>query len=320
MDNKPVLSALLITYNQARFVVRALESILAQQTTFPIEVLVGDDCSTDGTSDTISRFAVDSRVHIFRRPCNLGATKNLYDLQMRARGTYIAYLEGDDYWNVPYKLQRQVEFLESHRSFIGCTHRCEIVDENGNSYKRQRLNWVCRKSVYTLKDFKGLMLPGHGNALVHRNIFLDSQGKYKELVTLNPLIADRSLILLLASMGPIFRFSNCMGSYRIVRKGEKLTATAMAYSENENCVRDDYVYTNALEAYAKNVLRVDGGFEHHKRDLFVSAVYRMILHPEEHNREIAMEILDQGCWPLYLMYLPIGAAKKLLNKLLRRDM
>lgn len=318
MDEEPVLSVLMIAYNQARFVGRALESILEQQTDFPIEVLVGDDCSTDGTGEAIALFGADPRVRVLRRDHNLGATKNLYDLQIRARGKYLAYLEGDDYWDDPCKLQRQVAFLESHKSFVGCTHRCRIVDENGDLYKRQRLNWVCRKRVYTLKDFRGLMLPGHGNALVHRNIFRESQGKYEKIITLHPLIADRSLILLLASMGPIFRFSACMGCYRIARTGKKENATALAYSGNDGCVWDDYKYTRALEAYAKDVLNVDGGFERHKKELFVSAVYRVLLRPDKENRRIAGEILGQGNRLSYLAYLPAGFLKKILDKLLRR--
>ena len=318
MDEKPVVSALLITYNQSRFVGQALESILKQQTSFPIEVLVGDDCSTDETYDMIAPFVADPRVRMFKRTHNLGATRNLYDLQMHAEGRYIAYLEGDDYWKDPRKLQRQVEFMESHPAFIGCTHRCEIVDENGDLYGRQRLNWVCRKQVYTLGDFKGLMLPGHGNALIHRNIFRESRGRYEKIITLNPLVADRSLILLLASMGPIFRFSTCMGCYRIVRTGAGKNATALAYSENDSCVWDDYRYTKALEACAKEVLGVNGGFEFHKKDLFVSAVYRALRRSDEGNRRVVREIWSEGNQLSYLAYLPAGFFKKTLSKLLRR--
>ena len=318
MDKEPVVSVLVITYNQAKFVEHALESVLGQETAFPIEILVGDDCSTDGTSGIITQFTADSRLRVFQRPCNLGATKNLYDLQTRARGRYIAYLEGDDYWKQPDKLQKQVEFLEKHKEYIGCTHRCEIVDENGDSCKKQRLNWVCQKQIYTLKDFKGLMLPGHQSTLVHRNIFRSSQERYKDIITLNPLIADRSLILLLVSFGPIYRLSECMSCYRVVQAGRGENATVVAYSGNANRVWDDYVYTKELEAYAKSVLDVDGGFEHHKKDLFVSAVYRVLREPNRVNRRVAKEILREGNLFLYLVYLPIGFIKKTVNRLFYR--
>lgn len=318
MNKEPVVSVLVITYNQAQFIGHALKSILEQQTDFPIEILVGDDCSTDGTGGVVLRFAEDPRLRIFQRSCNLGAARNLYDLQTCARGRYLAYLEGDDYWTRPDKLQKQVEFLESHEAYIGCTHRCEIVDENDSPHERQRLNWVCRKRIYTLRDFKGLMLPGHENTLVHRNIFRGSQGRYEDIITLNPLISDRSLILLLASFGPIFRLPVCMSCYRIIRTGKKENATAVAYSENADRVWDDYMYTNGLEAYAKGVLSVDGGFEHHKKDLFVSAVYRALRQPGKEGWTVAQEILRRGDQLAYLTYLPFGCAKKLLDKLMRR--
>lgn len=315
MEKEPVVSVLMITYDQARFVSQALKSILEQETTFPFEVLVGDDCSTDGTGDRVAQFAADERVRIYHRSQNLGATKNLYDLQMRARGKYLAYLEGDDYWSNPRKLQMQVDFLETHSEFIGCSHRCEIVDEKGSLYKRQQLNWVCRKQIFELQNFKGLMLPGHGNALVHRNIFQGSQGKYEDLITLHPLIADRSLILLLASMGPIFCLDKSMSCYRLIQS-ERKNATAVIYSENANRVWDDYVYTKALEEYAQKMLGVDGGFLHHKKELFVSAVYRAFQWPGPENRAVARKILEEGNTPLYLFYLPFGVLKKIKDKLL----
>lgn len=317
MDKEPVVSVLVITYNQAQFVSQALESILEQETTFPFEVLVGDDCSTDGTGDRVAQFAADERVQIYHRSQNLGATKNLYDLQMRARGKYLAYLEGDDYWSDPHKLQMQVDFLEEHSEFIGCSHHCKIVDEKDALYKRQRLNWVCRKQIFELRDFKGLMLPGHENALVHRNIFRGSQGKYEELITLHPLIADRSLSLLLASMGPIFCFDKPMSCYRVV-PGERKNATTVIYSENANRVWDDYLYTKALETYAQKVLGIDGGFSHHKKELFVSAVYRFLQRPNPENRAVARKLLEDGNTLSYLLYLPFGFLKKMMDKLLRR--
>lgn len=318
MENKPVVSVLLITYNQAPFIAQALESILCQETSFPIEVLIGDDCSTDGTSDILAQFKDDHRLRFVPRPHNLGATRNLYDLQMQAKGTYLAYLEGDDYWTDPYKLRKQVEFLETHREFIGCTHRCQIIDEQGALYARQQLNWVCQKQVYTLKDFKGLMLPGHTNAMVHRNIFQDSKGRYEELITLHPLIADRSLALLLASLGPIFRFPDAMSCYRIVRSGAAKSATATVYLENDCHLEDDYHYTKALECYAKENLDVDGGFDRHKKDLFVSAVYRALRRPTPENKRLVRELLRQGNLASYLLYFPFGFSKKALDKLLGR--
>lgn len=318
MYEKPVVSVLLITYNQAPFVAQALQSVLCQETPFPIEILVGDDHSTDGTDGILSRFADDERLCIVPRPQNLGASKNLYDLQMRAKGKYLAYLEGDDYWDDPQKLCKQVEFLESHGEFIGCTHRCKIVDERGDLYARQRLNWVCQKQVYTLKDFKGLMLPGHTNAMVHRNIFQNSQGRYEELITLHPLIADRPLALLLASFGPIFRFSEAMSCYRIVRSGPEKSATATAYLENDRCLQDDYDYTKALERCARETLGVDGGVARHKKDLFVSAAYRALRRPTPENRRLVRELLHQGNPAPYLLYFPFGFSKKALDKLLGR--
>ncbi|HMJ47113.1 MAG TPA: glycosyltransferase [Ferruginibacter sp.] len=114
---KPKLCILFITYNHANYVKESLDSILMQKTNFPFQVVVGDDCSKDGTRDIIETYALNypGKIILSNPAVNLGAEKNFNQLLARCieiDSDYIAYLEGDDYWLDEYRLQKQFDALE----------------------------------------------------------------------------------------------------------------------------------------------------------------------------------------------------------------
>ena len=307
-----MVSVLLITYNQDRYIRQAIESILEQKVSFAIEIFIGDDASIDGTGDVVREFSTNPQIHIISRQKNVGATRNVYDLQKRAKGKYLAYLEGDDYWCDPEKLQRQVDFLETHPSYIGCTHRCEIVDEEGIPYQNQSVHWISQKSEYSIQDFQGIILAGHTSSLVHRNLFLDSDDRYKKLITLHPLIGDRSLCLLLASQGDLYQLSQIMSCYRCPHKQSRDSVTTAIYHSNPNRLRDDYEYTQKLETYAIQELKINAGFLTHKKELFASAVWEAVKKGDFH---FVMHMLKDGHAWSYLLSFPLYAGKKMIEKI-----
>lgn len=125
----PLISICCLTYNHAPFIRKCLDGFLMQQTDFPIEILIHDDCSTDGTIEIIQEYTAKSPELIFplyeeeNQYSRGGAGKmDLYNYR-RARGKYIAYCEGDDYWTDPLKLQKQVDFMETNPEYSVCWHR-----------------------------------------------------------------------------------------------------------------------------------------------------------------------------------------------------
>lgn len=124
------VSVTLISYNQERFIAQAIESVLMQRTDFDFELVVGDDCSTDGTRAVIDSYAAsDPRIRVLPRPRNLGMNRNFWDVLRNCRGQYVAMLEGDDYWTDPTKLQRQAEFLDAHAEVAVVHHRVLVLDD-----------------------------------------------------------------------------------------------------------------------------------------------------------------------------------------------
>jgi len=115
----PLVSIDCITYNHKQYIRDAIEGFLMQITNFPVEILIHDDASTDGTAEIIREY--EKQYPWLIKP--VYQTENQYSKHngiiskiqyARARGKYLAFCEGDDYWTDPYKLQKQVDFLESN--------------------------------------------------------------------------------------------------------------------------------------------------------------------------------------------------------------
>lgn len=117
MDCTPDMKAsiLVLAYNHGPYIEECIESLVAQQTDFPFEILVGEDCSTDETREVLIAVAArhPEQVRLFLNETNLGAKANSAQIRNQASGTYIAYCEGDDYWHRRDKLRIQVELLET---------------------------------------------------------------------------------------------------------------------------------------------------------------------------------------------------------------
>src|SRR5574344_2319007 len=115
----PLLSIVTITYNHEPFIAKTIEGVLMQQVKFPIELIIAEDCSTDGTRAICQQYAEQypDLIRLITSESNVGAIANERRAMLAARGKYIAFCEGDDYWTDPLKLQKQVDFLESHPDY-----------------------------------------------------------------------------------------------------------------------------------------------------------------------------------------------------------
>lgn len=140
MSERPLVSICCVTYNHAPFIRKCLDGFLMQETSFPIEILIHDDASTDGTDGIIMEYS-EKYPDLFYP---LFESENQYSLghqnemdfynYRRARGKYIAYCEGDDYWTDPHKLQKQVDFMEFHPDYSVCFHRCKYYNDYDRTY------------------------------------------------------------------------------------------------------------------------------------------------------------------------------------------
>ncbi len=127
-----IVSVAMPVYNQANYIEQAVTSVVTQQTDFAYELVIGDDCSTDDTPAILSRLQAQypDKIRLLLREQNMGhfGSNNFADILDHCRGTYIAILEGDDYWTSPHKLQKQVEFMRAHPACTLSFHAADHTD------------------------------------------------------------------------------------------------------------------------------------------------------------------------------------------------
>lgn len=160
MDNLVMVSVFVIAYNQKEYIKQTLDSIISQRTSFKFEILVNDDCSTDGTREIIQQYARTYPQVVF--PCyhdenmySKGVNINKEFNYPRARGKYIAMCEGDDYWSDDLKLQSQFDALENNIGCSICVHNTVKITANGTITDK-------KFPVLHLKD--GIL---KGNEIIH---------------------------------------------------------------------------------------------------------------------------------------------------------
>lgn len=133
MEVKPIVSVVMITYGHEKYIEESINGVFLQQTDFPVELIIANDCSPDNTDDAINRIMINApetiTVKYTRHENNLGIMPNFIWALEQAQGKYVALCEGDDYWTDNRKLQRQVDFLELDLSFSLSSENSKVIDE-----------------------------------------------------------------------------------------------------------------------------------------------------------------------------------------------
>lgn len=131
--NNPVVSVCCITYNHEKYINEAIDSFLMQETDFPFEIVIGEDCSTDNTRKIVEKYKemYPNIIKLIVSENNVGAQANFQRTNEACIGEYMALCEGDDYWTDKNKLQIQKDFLESNPEYIICYTDVEAFNENG---------------------------------------------------------------------------------------------------------------------------------------------------------------------------------------------
>jgi glycosyltransferase involved in cell wall biosynthesis len=150
----PLVSVSMITYNHEPFIAQAIEGVLRQKTSFPFELIIGEDCSTDKTRAIVLEYQkkYPDVIRVVTSDRNVGIKKNGLRTLKAGKGKYVAFCEGDDYWHSPHKLQKQVDYLESHPE-------CGLVYTNYDVYhvsSKQRIRDFINHRNWNLPENPGI--------------------------------------------------------------------------------------------------------------------------------------------------------------------
>lgn len=281
---KPSISIIVITYNQEKFISKTIESILEQQDIGDIEIIIGDDASTDDTKAILEAYKnkYPNVFNVFSRSSNLGPTKNFYELFKYCNGEYIAVLEGDDYWSDPHKLYKQTNFLEKDKSFIACVHRYKIVDENDNVIEDEYSGHGTPKlGLYTLDDFKNYIYFGHLGTLVFRNFIKNNDVDYSIIKNGDKFIADITLNLLLCFLGKIEVLDLNMASIRTTVKKGSTNYKSIINKKNQIVARINYL--KKLQIFALEEFNYDLKYRDRNAYHFAWSILFLLRYPSLHN-------------------------------------
>ncbi|HHD80167.1 MAG TPA: glycosyltransferase [Campylobacterales bacterium] len=154
---KPLVSICTRTYNLEKFIEQALDSFLMQNTDFPFEIVIDDDCSTDSTADILMEYKKKYpniiNENILKK--NIGVRMNFIGNLQRANGKYIAPCDGDDYWTDNKMLQKHVDFLDKHEEYVVSYGPLEPLFEEGAVRRKFNWNRHDREAIDIQKHFLG---------------------------------------------------------------------------------------------------------------------------------------------------------------------
>lgn len=214
--NQPLVTVLITTYNQERYIGKAIDSVLAQKTDFPFEVYISEDCGTDGTrailQDYAARFPDIIRLNL--REQNAGISRNWYEGLCAAKGQYVCTLEGDDWWRDDHKLQKQVDFLRAHPDYLAVSHTLLLTDDAGNTYGTLPDDPRILGRDATMELFLAGVTYSCTACLV-KNIFDPADKELYNYVTANRSIADFALCMLYLDKGKVFVMNEALSAYRV---------------------------------------------------------------------------------------------------------
>ncbi len=206
---------MIITYNHARYIARALDSVLCQNVDFPLAIHVVDDCSTDGAQDIIRDYAArhPGVVKPFIAKKNIGLRvppqRNFYRGLRTLDGDYMAILEGDDCWTSPDRLRTHVEFLEANPDFVACAHNVLKAFEDGSKPQLYIPGPV--KEVHDINDLISLNSFFHASSLTFRNVFLGKVPRYFR----EPVSCDIFMNIAFAQFGKIHYTPDVWSLYQV---------------------------------------------------------------------------------------------------------
>ena len=288
-----VVSVLCITYNHEKYIAQAIEGFLSQKTSFPIEIIIHDDASTDRTADIIREY--DARYP--NRITAILQTENQFSrgiaassiLIEKARGKYIAFCEGDDYWTDPYKLETQVSILEAHPECAASTHNEVVVTEDGipwpenyqTAYREKEDRIIGAEKLYDYCKFS------HTACIVARHdSFEIEKATWKAYLEVKAN-GDMKWAALIAVHGKVYHIARDMACYRLVQVGNDSWSSR---NHGKNIALSTYNQLMAIREFMKKFYDFDPSYEGYIKKLTAQAIITTLKKPTKENFCIMREL------------------------------
>ena len=209
---KPLVSIAVLTYNHEQFIAQAIDSFLAQETTFDFEIVIGDDASTDNTQKILKAFQEKNpnKFNITYHKKNIGMVPNFVNVINSCKGKYIAFCEGDDFMLDTKKLEIQASFLETNSDYAICFHEAKIYDQTKLELIDDNITSAAKED-YNLDDFS------KGNFMHTPTVMIRNDFTLPEAFSTLP-IGDWPLYVSVLKDRKIKKLNKVMSVYRVHEK------------------------------------------------------------------------------------------------------
>lgn len=268
MENIVVVDVVMTTYNQEKYIAKAIESVMSQKTDFSFRLIIGEDASTDNTLLICRSYAnlYPEKILLIENNCNLGLIQNYLTCFSKCESEFVAILEGDDYWTSVDKLQRQVNFLRSNDDF-GLVHsNFYSFDENKNQiiHNPERLVKFCNNAqgkIYTHLLWNNFICPL--TVLFRKELLTGIDRTF--LISSDLITIDYYLWLYFSNVTKIGYQNDVFGVYNI---------SANSISNNSDILKKirfettkEKIYAKILEKYPNENFKIENYFE--VKDMYV---------------------------------------------------
>lgn len=254
----PMVSIFCLVYNHEPFIAQTLEGFLMQKNNFTTQIVLGEDCSTDGSRTVILEYAqkYPGKFKLLLHDANIGALNNQQMVFEHCDGKYIAMCEGDDYWTDPLKLQKQVDFLEKNAKYNICGH--SVACSKYDFFLEKKL-LLKQDTIFSLKEVVQTN-PIHTSSFCFRNNYdFNDTNHYKTIKDME--IGDYPLLVLFAQSNGVFAFKETMSVYRIDNQQSEWTgklnleAQKKKFERTVNAMIVSPFYNKVTKKYLKAKLK-----------------------------------------------------------------
>ena len=229
INKKSSVSVVMITYGHENYIKQAINGVLMQECDFEVELIIANDCSPD-TTDLVVKKIIEEHpnrnwIKYVKHKTNLGMMPNFIWALEQTKGKYIALCEGDDYWTDPLKLQKQVDFIESHPDYVLIHSDFFIKNSNGEyiNSARNTISKIIRRAKNNDSNVVKYLVKG--NYIKTLTVLIEKNALFKALENIakndNQIATiDYTLFLELSKLGKIHYQQEKTAVYRILNNSE----------------------------------------------------------------------------------------------------
>lgn len=309
-EEAPLVSIVCTAYNHEDYIKDALEGFVSQKTTFPFEIIVHDDASTDSTAEIIKEYEQKYPYLFF----NIYQKENQYSkgvdiwgnlFQNHCRGKYIAICEGDDYWIDPLKLQKQVDFLEKNQEYGMIYGRVKYYENETGKYLTE-----FGSGIHNIQELLiGNVIPTL-TVCLRKDLYVEYYNEIQPFHQ-NWKMGDYPMWLWFSYRSLIKFMENIIGIYRILPES---VSHSKDYRKELNFVKD---YNNIKIYFADKFNITDECIHTHIKEQYIIGIFRIFLKHPDSLGIIKSEVDKFGVWTLKIYIIRLAIRFRLIRLFLR---